>query len=401
MSFYEDAGAAEPGPLAGTRVVDLCTARSGPTCVRQLADLGADVVQILRSGVSELEGSDAWNLHRNKRSAIVNLQDPRGREVLLRLAAKADVLVENWRPAVKYRLGLDQDTVLALNPRLIYASISGFGQDGPYADRPGLDQIAQGMGGLMSVTGPPGSGPWRVGIAVSDSVTGTFLTQGILAALLVRARTGRGQWVHTSLLESMINLMDFQAARWLIDHEVPEQLGNSHPTMPGMGTFRTSDGHINVAPINSFERFYAAIGAPELGRDPRFAENSGRRANRPALLEAIGERMRTRTTAEWVAAIGGQFPCGPVLRIDEVFEDAQVQHLRLTRTIRHPVRGEMEVLRQPLNFSETPTSIRSGPPLTGADTVGVLGDAGYSPAEIEQLLAAGVVADHAEQLEVR
>ena len=264
------------------RVVDLTTARSGPTCVRQLSDLGADVIQVARPKVGSLGGSDNANLHRNKRSIIIDLQRPEGVEVLLNLVDRADVLVENMRPGVKHRLGIGPTALLARNPRLIYASLSGFGQSGPYADRPGVDQIAQGMGGLMSVTGPPGSGPWRTGIAISDTASGTFLTQGVLAALFARERTGRGQWVHTSLLESMINLMDFQACRWLTDGVVPPQQGNDHPTFFPMGTYRSGDGYINIAGLKSIEVFLGILGAEGLLDDERFATAESRRANRAA-----------------------------------------------------------------------------------------------------------------------
>ena len=235
----------------------------------------------------------------------LDLTDDRAREAFYRLADRADVVVENYRPAVKDRLGIGYDVLSARNPRLVYASISGFGQEGPYANRPGVDQIAQGLSGLMSVTGPPGSGPWRVGMAISDTAAGTFLTQGVLAALLVRGRTGRGQWVHTSLLEAAINFMDFQAVRWLTDGEVPSQEGNNHPTVVPMGMFATADGHVNVAPMGRWEAFVEALGAPELVTDPRFADRHTRTANRRELDEIIEARLATATTAEWVAQCGG------------------------------------------------------------------------------------------------
>jgi len=229
------------GPLDGVRVIDSTSARAGPTCARQLADLGADVIQVTK-GAGNLPGSDGWNLHRNKRSLQLDLKDPGDRDTLLRLVDRADVFIENWRPGVKSRLGLSPDELLERNPRLVYGSISGYGQDGPYAERPGVDQIAQGMSGVMSVTGPPGTGPWRFGLAIADLTAGTFLAQGVIAALFARERTGEGQWVHTSLLETMVHLLDFQAARWLIDGEVPAQEGNNHPTLPLMGLFETADG---------------------------------------------------------------------------------------------------------------------------------------------------------------
>jgi formyl-CoA transferase len=351
------------------------------------------VIQVLAPGTGDLSGSDAANLHRNKRSTIIDLKLESGRDILLRLVERADVLVENLRPPVKHRLRIDPDSLWTVNPGLIYASISGFGQDGPYASRPGVDQIAQGLGGLMSVTGPPGQGPWRVGIAIADTAAGTFLTQGVLAALIARQRTGRGQWVHTSLLETMINLMDFQAARWLIDKDVPGQAGNQHPTMfPTSGaTFPTADGYINLAPLTGFEQFCSHIGAPELALDARFADPAARRSHRAELEAAIGRRMIKRTTDEWVEQLAAEMPCGPVLGVDEVFADPQVQHLHVTRTVEHPVKGPIEVLRGPLTWSDTPASVRSGPPVPGSHTREVLAELGYEEGEISGLVDDGTV----------
>jgi len=381
------------GPLAGLKVVDLTIARAGPTCVRALADMGADVIQVWHPHHGDLRGSDAHNLHRGKRSILIDLKQEQGREVLLRLVRDADVFVENFRAGVKHRLRIDWPTLSEVNPRLVYASISGFGQDGPYADRPGVDQIAQGMGGLMSVTGPPGSGPWRAGIAISDTAAGTLLAQGVLAALLARERTGRGQWVHTSLLEAMIGFMDFQATRWLIDREVPPQAGNDHPTVFPMGTFRTADGWLNLAPALAWERFAQALGSPELASDPRFASGDLRTRNREALRERIATRLKTAPSADWVERMNAAgIPCGPVLAMDGVFADPQVQHLRMAERVEHPLDGALDLVRHPVGFSETPASIRSAAPIPGADTQSVLGELGYSTAQIDALVGEGAVA---------
>jgi crotonobetainyl-CoA:carnitine CoA-transferase CaiB-like acyl-CoA transferase len=382
-----------PGPLDGIRVLDLTIARAGPTCVRQLADMGADVVRVSHPQRADLGGSDAHNLHRGKRSLLLDLKAERGREVFLRLARWADVLVENFRPEVKHRLRIDPDTLHAVNGRLVYASISGFGQDGPYGDRAGVDQIAQGMAGLMSVTGPPGSGPWRAGIAVSDTAAGTLLAQGVLAALLQRERTGRGQWVHTSLLEAMVNFMDFQAARWLIDGVVPHQVGNDHPTIFPMGTFRAADGWLNIAPALNWEGFARAIEAPELLADPRFAEVAGRYRHREALRAAIEAALARRASVEWVEIINAAgIPCGPVLAIDEVFADPQVRHLELAQTVEHATDGPVTLLRLPINFSESACRVRAAAPVPGADTRAVLAEQGYGPDDVEALLESGVAA---------
>lgn len=385
------------GPLAGLRVVDLTVARAGPTCVRQLADMGAEVVRVAPPGRADLGGSDAHNLHRNKRSILLDLKSEGGHEAFLRLVSRADVLVENFRAPVKYSLRIDWATLAPLNPRLVYGSISGFGQDGPYADRAGVDQIAQGMGGLMSVTGPPGSGPWRTGIAISDTAAGTLLTQGILAALLARERTGKGQWVHTSLLEAMISFMDFQAVRWLVDREVPGQAGNDHPTIFPMGTYRTGDGWLNIAAALGWERFVAAIDAAELGSDPRFATYEARVRHREELRVALEAVLATRTTAEWVERINAAgLPSGPVLAMDAVFADPQVRHLAMTRTVVHRTDGPLELLRLPLTFSATPAEIRTPPPLPGEHTREVLAELGYDGAAIDALVASGAAAVRTE-----
>ncbi len=376
------------GPLVGLRVIDLTRARAGPTCTRQLADMGADVICVVDPQRQFLIGSDNHNLQRNKRSVQLDLTDDRAREAFYRLADRADVVVENYRPAVKDRLGIAYDVLSARNPRLVYASISGFGQEGPYANRPGVDQIAQGLSGLMSVTGPPGSGPWRVGMAISDTAAGTFLTQGVLAALLVRGRTGRGQWVHTSLLEAAINFMDFQAVRWLTDGEVPSQEGNNHPTVAPMGMFATADGHVNVAPMGRWEAFVEALGAPELVTDPRFADRHTRTANRRELDEIIEARLATATTAEWVERLNAAgCPCGPVLAVDETFADPQVEHLNVFSRVPDPGGGELAVLRLPLTFSDTPAAVGAGPVHPGHHTRQILEELGYGDDEIEELAA--------------
>jgi crotonobetainyl-CoA:carnitine CoA-transferase CaiB-like acyl-CoA transferase len=388
------------GPLAGVRVIDLTIARAGPTCVRALGDLGADVIQLWHPHHGDLGGSDALNLHRGKRSILVDLKTEAGREVLLRLSDASDVLVENFRPDVKRRLRIGPDRLRERNPRLIYASLSGYGQDGPYANRPCVDQIAQGMGGLMSVTGPPGDGPWRAGIAISDTAAGTLLTQGVLAALYARERTGEGQWVRTSLLEAMIAFMDFQAARWLIDRDVPSSVGNDHPTVFPMGTFRTGDGWLNLAPALNWEAFARALDAPELLDDPRFSTADGRSSHREALREAIERRLAERPTDAWVERINDAgIPCGPVLRLDEVFADPQVQHLQMAARVQHETAGSIEVIRHPVSLDETPVRVRGAAPLPGADTLDVLRELAYSDAEIEALISTGAAAKRSQASE--
>ncbi len=389
-------------PLDDIRVIDLTVARAGPTCVRQLADWGADVIRIDvppdQAGQPSTGGSrhdcDSQHLHRNKRSLSLNLKAAAGREVLLRLVDSADVLIENMRPPVKSRLGFDFDTVHARNPRLVYGSISGFGQDGPYAGRGGVDQIAQGMGGLMSVTGLPGSGPTRAGIPVSDLAAGLYLAIGVLVALHDRNRTGQGRWVQTSLLESMIAMMDFQAARWTIDHEVPEPAGNHHPLGVPMGCFPTADGYVNLgAPGGRLLRSLCdVLGLPDLPSDPRFDSGEKRSANRAELNALITDRLGTRSTAAWVEALNDAgVPCGPVYRMDEVFADPQVQYLAMTEPVDHPALGRLEILRNAVRMSDGPATVRTPSPDPGAHTDEVLAELGYEPAEIDRLRGQGAI----------
>src|SRR3954453_2024997 len=316
--------------LSRFTVLDLTRVRSGPTCVRQLADWGANVIKIetpegLEKGDAPggpRHGSDFQNLHRNKRSLSLNLKTAAGLKVMKRLVERADVLVENYRPDVKHRLGIDYEALKAVNPRLVYASISGFGQDGPYRERPGFDQIAQGMGGLMSITGLPGQGPVRVGIPIADLTAGIFCAQGILLALIERQRSGAGQWVQTSLLQAQIFMLDFQAARWLTEGEVPEQAGNDHPTSIPTGVFRTRDGYINIATTGQkiWERFCRAIGADELISNPDYANTRLRSANRDRLNAEIAAKLRTEKSDTWIDRLNeAGVPCGQIYSIDQVF----------------------------------------------------------------------------------
>jgi formyl-CoA transferase len=385
-------------PLADYTVIDLTRARSGPTCVRQLADMGANVIQVeAREDLDQdfgRHGSDFQNLHRNKRSMTLNLKSDRGVEVLKKLAARADVIVENYRPDVKRRLGIDYEALSAINPRLVYGSISGFGQDGPYANRPGYDQIAQGMGGLMSITGEPGAGPMRVGIPVADLTAGMYLAQGILVALLEREKSGQGQWVHTSLLQAMIGMLDFQATRWLIDKRVPPQAGNDHPTHIPTGVFQTKDGHINIAA--SGQRMYrilcAELGVPELVDDPRFAEPRDRSRNRKELNAALQKPLLGWATADIVERLNAAgVPCGPIFNMEEVFSNEQVRHLGTTAKVTSPALGELELLNSPYRLSRTPGGVRTAAAELGEHTDEILAELGYSADDIRALRAAEAV----------
>jgi crotonobetainyl-CoA:carnitine CoA-transferase CaiB-like acyl-CoA transferase len=391
------------GPLSRFTVLDLTRARSGPTCVRQLADWGANVIKVEEIGDQDGDGSpfdkrhgpDFQNLHRNKRSIALNLKSPEGVAVFKKMAATADVIVENYRPRVKFRLGIDYETIRKINPRIVYASISGFGQDGPYADRPGLDQVAQGMSGLMSVTGMPGQGPVRAGIAIGDSSAGIYLSFGIVTALLEREHSGEGQWVHTSLLQALVAMTDFQAARWTVAQEVAGQAGNNHPTAIPTGTYKTKDGHINIAGSGQlFTRLCKAVGLPDLPEKPDYSNSKIRSKNRDALNKIIAAQIETRTSAEWIAALNeAGVPCGPIYKMNEVFADPQVQHLGLAAPTKHYRLGDIKVVRNGVNFSKTPFTVRTAAPDKGAESLEILKEYGYSEAEIAKLKAGGVTAE--------
>ncbi|MBI1775379.1 MAG: CoA transferase [Proteobacteria bacterium] len=388
--------------LSRFTVIDLTRVRAGPTAVRQLADWGADVIKIELPEDQETEGGmggprngpDFQNLHRNKRSITLNLKHAEGAALLKRLVERADVLVENFRPDVKHRLGIDYETLRTVNARLVYASISGFGQDGPYSTRPGFDQVAQGMGGLMSITGLPGQGPVRVGIPIADLTAGIFCAYGILVALLEREVSGVGQWVQSSLLQAQIFMLDFQGARWLMAGEVPGQAGNNHPTSIPTGVFKTADGHINVAASGQaiWLRFCKAIEAEALAASPDYATGADRSKNRDRLNAEIGDRLGRRTSAEWIERLNeAGVPAGRIYRIDEMFADPQVQHLPVTGTVESAKLGPISLLAQPVILSRTPSTLTQAPPERGEHTEEILGDLGLSQAEIDDLRRRSVV----------
>jgi formyl-CoA transferase len=391
----------QPLPLNGFIVLDLTAHRAGPTAVRQLADWGADVIKIEAPGPqidatgSRRDGPDFQNLHRNKRSITIDLKSKEGHAVFMKMAAKADVIVENFRSTVKHRLGVDYEAVRKINPRIVYGSISGFGQDGPYEGRPGVDQIAQGMGGLMSITGLPGQGPIRVGIAINDTSAGILLANGITLALLARERTGEGQWVHTSLLEAQIFMLDFQASRYTMKGEVAKQEGNFHPTSPGTGMFQTADGYINIAASgdNLWKRFCEVAGDKDLSSNPDFATVPLRAKNRPALIAHLNDIVRSKPSAFWVKELNkAGVPCGPINTIDQTFADPQVKHLKIRRPVDHPTLGTFDIVGQPIHMSAYPQPERLKPtPDQGQHTDEVLREFGYDAAAIEGLHEKGVV----------
>jgi len=388
-------------PLARYTVLDLTAHRAGPTAARQLADWGANVIKIEPTGAgsdaigSGRHGFDFQNLHRNKRAMTLNLKNDEGREIFFKLAEQADVIVENYRSDVKYRLGVDYESVAKRNPRIVYGSIAGFGQDGPDATRPGVDQIAQGMGGLMSITGLPGQGPVRVGIPIADLTSGLLLAQAIILALLSREHTGKGQWVHTSLIEAQIFMLDFQAARWLMKGEVPGQAGNDHPTAIPTGVFPTTDGHINIAASGEvlWKRFCEALGANSLLDHPEHQTGALRSKHRKALNERISAITKTKPAAHWLRLLNeAGVPSGPINTIDRTFAEPQVQHLGIARPVSHPRLGDIRVVGQPIHMSAAPQPDRLRPtPELGEHTDEVLRELGLNQAAIADLRQRGAV----------
>ena len=387
-------------PLARITVLDLTLARAGPTSVRHLADWGADVLRIEPPGdvgadvTGKHDGFDQQNLHRNKRCMTLDLKSTEGRAIFHRMVAGADVVVENMRAPVKYRLGADYATLSAINPRLVYGSISGFGQDGPYGERAGLDQIVQGMGGLMSITGLPGQGPVRVGIPIADLTAGNMLALGIMMALFDREATGTGRWVQTSLLEAMVFMLDFQGARWLMDQEVPGQAGNDHPTGIPTGVFPTMDQPVTIAASSArhWIRFCEVIGRPEWLAHPVWSTFGGRSKDRAAINAAIAEITATEPSAHWMALFDSVgIPCGPINTIDQVFADPQVQHLEMAKRVAHPRLGEQRMVSTPINMAGIDDQIRLPTPDRGQHTDTVLAGLGYDAAGIAALRAKGVV----------
>jgi len=390
------------GPLSRFTILDLTRVRSGPTAVRHLADWGANVIKVEAPAAVDKSkgmggsrtGPDYQNIHRNKRSLSLNLKEAEGLEIFKKLVETADVVVENYRPDVKARLGVDYDSLKAVNPKIVLASISGFGQDGPYARRPGFDQIAQGMGGLMSITGLPGQGPVRVGIPIADLTAGNYTTIAILIALLEREASGEGQWVHTSLLEAMIAMLDFQAARWLVAGDVAPQAGNNHPTSIPTGVFKTKDGHMNIAAAGDimWDRLCEVLDAPDMHDHPDYATGAARSANRNAVNAEIEKYTLQKTSAEWIEEMtAAGVPCGPIYSIDEMFSDPQVQHIGIVHPVHHKELGDLNLVGQAINLSRYAPRTGMPTPDSGEHTDEVLGEIGFDADTIAGLRDRGIV----------
>ena len=393
---------AENGPLSRFTVLDLTRVRAGPTAVRQLADWGANIIKIeppekidpSRGVGGPRHGPDFQNLHRNKRSMTLNLKADTGRKAFFRMVKRADVVVENFRPNVKERLSIEYERCRSVNPGIVYASISGFGQDGPYRLRPGFDQIAQGMGGLMWLTGLAGQGPVRVGVPIADLAAGLYAAIGILTALLRREETGKGQWVHTSLLEAQIAMLDFQAARWLIAKEVPEQAGNNHPTSIPTGVFKTHNGYINIACSGEqmWQRLCEVLDAEDLYHDPKYIDGQARSANRDALNRKLQNHLAPENSVYWIDALNAAgVPCGPIYHMDEMWSDRQVKHLEMGRAVDHSILGTYEVVRNAANLSNAPDLPFRAAPERGENTDEILREFGFSEDEIAAMKRGNIV----------
>ncbi|HLT19927.1 MAG TPA: CoA transferase [Thermomicrobiales bacterium] len=397
-------GAENVMPLSGIRVLDLGRHLAGPTAGMWLGDLGADVIKIewpphgdhgRASGPPFFEGESAFfiSANRNKRSAVIDCKTPEGQEIFRKLAATADVVIENFRPGVMEALNIGYERIAETNPGIIYLSVSGFGADGPVADRPGLDQIIQGFSGLMSVTGFEDGPPVRVGIPIADLVTGLFGAYGVLAALQARERTGKGQRVETSLLESMVGLLAFQATRYLNGAGVPPPAGNHHPINAPYGVFRASDGYITIGAAGDkrWPQFCALIDAPEFLEDERFKDNGGRYENRELLADLISEKLQAKTVDEWVEIFNREgIPSGPIYNMEQALEHPQIKHREMVVEVPHPTMGVARLLGLPVKFKETPGQIFA-PPLLGQHTAEVLAELGIDDAELERLEQAGVI----------
>ena len=382
--------------LSHIRVLDLTRVRSGPTAVRQLADWGADVIKVEQPAALEADGAlgakrytaDWQNLQRNKRSLTLNLKSDEGKDIFFELVRTADVIVENFRPDVKRRLCLDYERLKKINAKIILASISGFGQTGPYAQRPGFDQIAQGMGGLMSITGEPSRGPMRVGIPIADLTAGLFCALGILTALIEREKSGQGQWLHTSLLQSQAFMLDFQAARWLMQSEVPSQVGNEHPTSVPTNRYISQDGGVNIAVAGdeTWKRLCYALDRPDWADNDFYATNTKRAKWRDKLNAEIGDIIIGKTTDEWVKKLTeAGVPCGPIYTISEMFDDPQVKHLSISQPLATKPFGHTNALGQPVILERTPSKLSGSPPERGEHTLEILREIGIEVNQAEVL----------------
>ncbi|MGA0382489.1 MAG: CaiB/BaiF CoA transferase family protein [Arenicellales bacterium] len=405
------------GALSHIRVLDLSRVLAGPWCTQMLADLGADVIKIERPGVGDDtrqwgppfipaagstglgESTYFLGANRGKRSVTINLAERKGQALAREMAALSDVVVENFKVGALARYGLDYLSLKALNPRLVYCSITGFGQNGPYADRAGYDFMIQGMGGLMSITGEAegteGAGPQKVGVAMADIVTGLYCASAIQAALIHRDRSGEGQYIDMALLDCQVAVLANQAMMYLAAGEVPNRMGNAHPNIVPYQVFATRDAHLILAVGNDgqFKRLCDLLGRPELAEDERFATNRARVAHRSEIINILAKIIRQKSTDEWVPLIESQgIPCGRINRIDQALDEAQVKHRNMRTQVVHQGLGEIDILASPIRMSETPTRVDRAPPMLGEHTEEVLEELlEYSAGDISALRRSGII----------
>jgi crotonobetainyl-CoA:carnitine CoA-transferase CaiB-like acyl-CoA transferase len=385
--------------LAGIKVLDLSRVLAGPYCSMLLADHGAEVVKIEQPGKGDdtrafgppfVKGESAYflSINRGKKSVTVDMKSEKGKEIIRRLAEKADVILENFRPGVADKLGIGYEAVSTFNPRAVYASVSGFGATGPDRLKPGYDLMIQGMGGLMSITGPAGAMPCKVGASISDILAGIYAFQGILLALFHREKTGRGQRIDVSMLDGVISVLTHQAQNYFATGRSPTRRGNRHPSICPYETFTASDGYVNIAVGNDklWQGFCNLIGRPELRDDPRFQTNPKRVENHDILFPILNEIIKTRSTAEWLAALElSEIPAGPILSLDQVLNHPQVLAREMVVEVDHPAVGKLKLAGIPVKLSESPGKITTAPPLLGQHTDEVLASLGYTPEAIEAM----------------
>ncbi len=385
--------------LDGIRIIDFSKALAGPYCTMLLADMGAEVIKVEMPGSGDdsrgwgppfIEGEAAYflSVNRNKKSITLNLKDPKAKEIALKIIEKADIVLESNRPGVMTKLGLDYETVKKINPGIIYCSISGFGQTGPYSKRPGFDQVIQGYGGIMGLTGEKGGGPLKVGIAVTDIATGMFAATGILTALYHRERTGQGQHVDASMLDGQVSWLTYQAGRYLASGNVPQRIGSAHPLIVPYQDFEASDGFINIAAGNDnlWKKFCAVTDLSDIADDPKFATNPKRVENRDEVVEIVSKKINTKTMQEWLDILNDAgVPCGPIYTVDQIFNDPQVLAREMLVEVDHPKCGKIQVTGSPIKLSETPAEITTHPPMLGEHNSSILQEFGFSEEDITKL----------------
>jgi crotonobetainyl-CoA:carnitine CoA-transferase CaiB-like acyl-CoA transferase len=391
--------------LEGIKVLDLSRALAGPYCTMMLADMGADVIKVEMPGRGDdsrswgppfVEGESAYfmSINRNKKSITLNMKSENSTEIIYKLIKQSDVLVENFRPGAMERLGLEYEQVKEMNPKIIYCSISGFGQNGPYRMLPGFDQVLQGMGGLMSITGDPGGSPIKVGVAIADISGGMFAAYGIVVALYNREKTCKGQMIDVSLLDSQVAWLTYRSGAYFASGEIPQPVGSGHPVIVPYQAFKAKDVYINIAVGNDqlWQKFCKTVGLEKVMDDPRFATNAKRVENREEIVKIVGDLVATKNGEEWLKILtDAGIPCGPIYTVDKIFADPQILHRQMLKELDHPKAGRIKVTGIPVKLSDTPGEVKTAPPVLGQHTQEILTELGYSGQDIKKLRQEKVV----------